>query len=321
MMHAAVLHEFGGAPRFEKFPEPEPGDGEVLVRVSAASLTPLARWVTTDRDFARGREVPFICGTEGVGVLEDGSRVSFGVVRSPYGAMAEYAVAPAKLCTPVPEDVDDVTAAALMNPGVSAWNALSWGAKLEKGETVLVLGATGVAGKSAIQVAKLLGAGRVVAAGRNEQVLDTLAGFGADATIPLGQCDADLAEAFRGAAGENGYDVVLDYLWGRPAQVLLDALPRNFLVTSEVRYLQLGHSAGERVSVHANALRRTGVTLGAGAPPRIERLRELYPVVLAHAARGELRVDVEPVGLPEIEQAWRREVPGRRLVVVPEKGR
>ncbi|WP_253776461.1 quinone oxidoreductase family protein [Goodfellowiella coeruleoviolacea] len=316
-MHAAVLHAFGQAPRFEEFPEPTPGEGEVLVRVTAAALTPLARWVASDRDFARGREVPFICGTEGVGELADGSRVSFGVVRAPYGAMAEYAVAPQRLCTPIPDEVDDVTAASMMNPAVSSWNALAFGAKLVPGETLLVLGATGVAGQVAIQVARLLGAGRVVAAGRDERVLARLAENGADAVIPLGQSDVDLAEAFRRAAGEEGYQVVLDYLWGRPAQVLLDALPRRFMVSREVRYLQLGNSAGSTISLHANALRRTGVTLGAGSPPPITQLQELYAQVMTHAANGNLRVDRDPVALADVESAWQRVVSGRRTVVIP----
>lgn len=313
-MHAAVLHEFGAVPRYEKFTRPVPGDGEVLVRVKAAALTQLSRWVTKDRDYARGREVPFVCGTEGIGELENGTRVSFGVPRGPYGAMAEYAVAPEKMCTPLPGEIDDISAAALMNPGLSGWSALSWGAKLQPGETVLVLGATGVAGRTAVQIAKLLGAGRVVAAGRNESVLRET---GADAMILLGQSDAALAEDFRDQAGADGYHVVLDYLWGRPAQVLLDSLPRTFLARKEIRYLQLGSSAGTEVSVHANVLRRAGVTLGAGSPPSIEFIRGLHSAVMTHAAGGELRVETETVALADIGEAWRRESPGRRLVLVP----
>ncbi|WP_024877348.1 quinone oxidoreductase family protein [Saccharomonospora piscinae] len=316
-MHAAVLHDFGGTPRFAEFPEPEPGEGEALVRVTAAALTPLARWVASDRDFSRGREVPFVCGTEGIGRLEDGTRVSFGVTRPPFGTMAEFAIAPKRLCTPIPDEVDDVTAAAMMNPGLSAWSALSWGAKLRPGETVLVLGGTGVAGKTAIQIAKLLGAGRVVAAGRNERVLTTLGEYGADLTVSLDQTEESLADAFREAAGQSGYDVVLDYLWGRPAQVLLEALPRRFMVTSEIRYLQLGSSAGTEITLRANALRRTGVTMGAGAPPPIDFLRDLQSTVLGHAASGVVRVDTETVPLADVAAAWRRDVPGRRFVVIP----
>ncbi|MEY7971910.1 zinc-binding alcohol dehydrogenase family protein [Saccharomonospora xinjiangensis] len=316
-MYAAVLHEFGGIPRFDTFPEPEPRDGEVLVEVTAAALTPLARWVASDRDFSRGREVPFICGTEGIGRREDGSRISFGVSRAPFGTMAQYAVAPERFCTPIPDEIDDVTAAAVMNPGLSAWSALTWGTKLAPGEAVLVLGATGVAGRTAIQIAKLLGAGRIVAAGRDEAALATLGEYGADLTIALGQSDEDLGDAFREAAGDAGFDIVLDYLWGRPAQVLLDALPRRFMVSSETRYLQLGNSAGKEITLQAGALRRTGVTMGAGAPPPIEFICDLHATVLGHAASGVVRVDTEPVPLADISSAWRREVRGRRLVVIP----
>src|SRR5260370_35875667 len=144
-----------------------------------------------------------------------GTRVFFAGARSPYGAMAQRTVVLRSRCFPVPVSVDDATAAALPNPGVSAWLSLTWRGKLAPNETVLILGATGVTGRLAVQIAKLLGAGRVVAAGRNETVLSTLHELGADTTIRLGVPDSDLVEAFAREAGETGYDVIIDYLWGR----------------------------------------------------------------------------------------------------------
>ncbi|MDA3647924.1 zinc-binding alcohol dehydrogenase family protein [Saccharopolyspora indica] len=317
MMRAGVLHAFGSAPRFEEFPAPTAAAGETLVRVKAAAITPLARWIASDRDYGRS-DVPFICGSEGVGELEDGSRVSFGVLRAPYGAMAEVVPAPTRLCTPiVRDDVDDVLAAAVKNPGVSAFNSLGWGAKLQPGENVLVLGATGVAGRLAVQVAKLLGAGKVIAAGRDESGLEVLQQLGADELVPLGQSDSGLGKDFRRITEQIGVQVVLDYLWGRPAQVLLDAMPRRLMADREIRYLQLGNSAGATISLHANALRRTGVTLGAGAPPPVELVQENYRKVLDGVASGRLRIDCAAVPLSEIEAAWQQDTRGRRLVVVP----
>lgn len=162
-MDAAVLHTLGKPPRFEQFPEPAAGEGEVIVHVRAAALKPADKQLASGSHYASPRELPFVCGVDGVGYLGDGTRVFFGGPRRPYGAMAQRTVVPRKFCFPVPEGVDDDTAAALPNPGVSAWLALTQRAKLAPGETVLVLGATGVTGKLAVQIAKILGAGRVIA--------------------------------------------------------------------------------------------------------------------------------------------------------------
>src|SRR6202045_3646876 len=179
-MKAAVLHEFGKAPRFEEFAEPTTGKDEALVRWRAASLKAVDKQLASGSHYASPRELPVVCGTDGVGDLEDGTRVFFGGPRRPYGAMAERTVVPRAFCFPVPSSLDDDRAAALPNPGVSAWLSLTQRAKLAPGETVLILGATGVIGQLAVQIAKILGAGRVVAAGRNEHVLSTLHELGAD---------------------------------------------------------------------------------------------------------------------------------------------
>lgn len=138
--------------------------------------------------------------------------------------MAERTVVPRAFCFPVPSGLDDDRAAALPNPGVSAWLSLTQRAKLAPGETVLILGATGVIGQLAVQMAKLLGARRVIGAGRNERVLSMLSELGADATIQLDQPQDSLKDAFSRAAGDQGYDVIIDYLWGRPTEALLAAI-------------------------------------------------------------------------------------------------
>src|SRR5213076_3132445 len=146
--------------------------------------------------YDRHRELPVVVGVDGVGVLDDGTRVFCGGSRSPYGMMAERTVVSRVRCLPIPAGVDDDTAAALPNPALSSWLPLIWRARLKPGETVLILGATGVAGKLAIQIAKHLGAGRVLAAGRNRDVLKTLPDLGADATIALDQPDQELTASF-----------------------------------------------------------------------------------------------------------------------------
>src|SRR5215813_12939029 len=194
-MKAAVLHTLGCAPCYEEFPDPEPGHDEVLVHVTAAALKNVDKAMASGSHYDSRRGLPVVCGVDGVGVLDDGTRVFCGGCRPPYGMMAEQTVVSRGWCLLVPDGVDAETAAALPNPALSSWLPLVWRAKLKPGETVLILGATGVAGKLAIQIAKHLGAGRVVAAGRNRRVLETLKDLGADATIALDQAEQALLAA------------------------------------------------------------------------------------------------------------------------------
>jgi NADPH:quinone reductase-like Zn-dependent oxidoreductase len=318
-MNAAVLHTLGKPPRFEQFPEPTPGEGEVIVHVRAAALKPVDKQMASGSHYASPRELPVVCGIDGVGSLDDGARVFFGGPRRPYGAMAERTVLRRAQCFPVPDGLSDDIAAALPNPGVSAWLTLKSRAKLASGETVLILGATGVTGKLAVQIAKLLGAGRVVAAGRNEQVLSSLRNLGADATIQIDKRGQDLTEAFAREAGDTGFQVVVDYLWGHPTEALLAALTRNeFAVAApETRLVQVGESAGATISLPAAALRSTPLTIvGTAGMPSLDILTEALKQVMAHGANGNLRIDTERVPLADIENAWQREQRSR-LVVIP----
>lgn len=321
-MYAAVLHAFGKPPRFERFPEPTPEEGEGIVHVCAAALNAIDRWRADGRHYSSMGELPVVCGINGVGRLDGGPRVSFGGCRSPYGAMAERAVAPRAWCFPVPEGMDDVTAAAVFNPGMSAWMTFSIGAQLAGGETVLILGATGVTGKLAVQIARLLGAGRIVAAGRNQRVLEAMRDLGADATIQLDQPKQDLVEAFEREAGEDGFDVVIDYVWGPLTEALLAAIAREDLkpASSRVRLIQVGESAGPTISLPAATLRSSGLEIvgaGTGSLPSREVMADIYRQLMARVACGELRIDTEQVPLADVEDAWRRDQRDRRLVFVP----
>jgi len=318
-MQAAVLHTPDQPPRYEPFPEPVPGPGEAIVQVRAASLKPIERMMAGGTHYASPREFPVACGVDGVGILDDGTRVFFGGPRRPYGAMAERTVVARARCWPVPEGLDDATAAALPNPALSSWLPLRWRAQLAADETVLVLGATGIAGKRAIQIAKFLGAGRVVAAGRNEQVLSTLHDLGADAVIHLEGPDPEVTQAFAREAGDHGYDVIVDYLWGRPTELLLAALTHADFSTKAAgpRLIPIGESAGPAISLPAAALRSAGLAILGGGFPPLNILMEAYHQAMARAAAGELRIDTERVALADVEDAWQRPANGRRLVLIP----
>lgn len=319
-MQAAVLHALGKPPRFEKFPDPTPGEGEVLVTVSAAALKPVDKQMAGGTHYASPRNLPVVCGIDGVGRLEDGSRVFFGGARQPYGAMAEHTVVRRVQCFSIPDALDDVTAAAIPNPGVSAWLSLTHSAKLAAGQTVLILGATGVTGRLAVQIAKILGAGRVVAAGRNEHALGELHELGADATIRLDQPDDDLIAAFRREAAETHFDVIIDYLWGRPTEVLLKSIAGNEFAIgkSATRLVEVGESAGATITLPAAVLRSAALTiLGTGGMPSWDVLADAFQHVMNSVARGALRIETERVPLAEIEDAWDRDAHAHRLVVIP----
>ncbi len=317
-----MLHTLGEAPRFEDFPDPRPGEGEALVRVRAASLKNVEKAMASGSHYDSYRDLPVVCGVDGVAFREDGARVFCGGCRPPYGMMAEQTVVSPMFCLPVPDAVDDLTAAALPNPALSSWLPLVWRARLEPGDTVLIVGATGVAGKLAIPIARHLGAGRVVAAGRNERILRTLPDLGADAIISLDQTDDELAAGFRREAGRKRFDVILDYVWGHPTEVLLAALTGHD-VTAEadaLRMVQIGEMAGPTISLSAAALRSSGIELsgsGGGSVPHTA-IFETFPKLWELTAAGKLRIDTVPVPLREIEAAWQRREPGRRIVVIPQ---
>ena len=204
---------------------------------------------------------------------------------------------------------------------MSAWLALSWRARLAQGETVLVLGATGVAGQLAVQLARQLGAGRVVAAGRDRRLLDRLRDLGADATVPLDQPDDQLADAFAAQTDDGGIQVVIDYLLGPSTEALIAAVTRRGMTHTapRLRLVEVGDSAGPAITLPAQVLRSSGLEIygsGAGTVP-VEAVVKALPEFIDRATNGTLRIDVDPVPLADVADAWRRDQHGRRLVLVP----
>jgi NADPH2:quinone reductase len=313
-MKAAVVNELGQPPRYQDFPEPMPNEGEALIKVRAAGLHPIVKALASGSHYAGKGEVHVVPGIDGVGTLEDGSRVFFGFARKPWGTMCERTVAPRSMCLRMPDDIDDVQAAAIANPGMSAWLSIKDRAGLKKGETILILGATGVAGQLAIQVARQLGAGRIVGAGRN---LDALASENLDGVVSLTQEDDAIREAFAVEA-RKGIDVVIDYLWGRPTELLLEALAKGFNPDGAhaTRLVEVGQSAGPAITLPGATLRSIDLKLmgsGFGAVP-LEYVLAAVPTLFSMAAAGALRVSAEPVPLAEVEAAWTRNESGKRIV-------
>ena len=238
-MKAAIVWGAGQTPVYGEFGEPAPSEGERRIAVTAAAVSQVVKSRASGAHYSSSGQFPFVVGIDGVGRLDDGSRVYFIGPRAPYGSMAERTVAPSAQCLPLPDDLDDVTAAAIANPGMSSWAAYSERAKLQAGETVLVNGATGAAGRLAVQIAKHLGAKKVIATGRNADALKSVEALGADVTIPLVEDEAALEESFREQFA-LGVDVVIDYLWGKSAERLLIAGAKAGRDAVPIRFVQIG---------------------------------------------------------------------------------
>jgi NADPH2:quinone reductase len=235
--------------------------------------------------------------------------------------MAEYSVVAQALTIPLAPEIDDAVAAALGNPGLATWGSLLGRAKLQPGEVVMINGATGIAGKQAVQVAKYLGAAKIIATGRNEQALAELKVLGADQTISLNQPKDDLLQSFRSALHESGVQVILDYLWGPSAEAILAAAAGHGAPQGEprIRFVQIGSISGNSITLSAQLLRSSGVELlgsGLGSLSGQAILQSLSTMFTA-AARAPFAIDIDPVPLANVEEAWNRKGDERRIVFIP----
>jgi NADPH:quinone reductase-like Zn-dependent oxidoreductase len=312
---AAIVHQFGSAPQYGDFDDPVPQEGEVVVAVHAAALSQLVRGQAAGRHYSSGSKVPFVPGVDGVGQLEDGRRVYFAFPRAPYGAMAQRAVVKRSMCIALPDDLGDVAAAAAANPGMSSWAALTERAGFQRDETVLINGATGAAGRLAIQISKYLGAKKVIATGRNQRSVEGLAALGADEIIMLEQSPQALEEIFRGNIRASGVNIILDYLWGASAQSLLAAVAGHGSENGEprIRYVQIGSIAGQTINLSASVLRSSGLDLmgsGLGSVSNAGLLRSIAGLMKAMIP-GKFLIEFQAVPLSQVETAWTGGADGR----------
>ena len=320
-MRAAVVHSFDAPPTYTTFADPIPQADELPVTIAAAGLHQIVKSLANGTHYGSTGELPFIPGVDGVGRLEDGKRVYFGGARSPYGTFAERGVAASWMCVPVPDGLDDAIAAGIANPAMSSWVALTARAKFVAAESVLILGATGVAGQLAVQIAKRRGARRIVAAGRNPEALEKLKSLGADVGISLEQEPGALVAAFRSEFAGAGVDIVLDYLWGRPAEAVLQAISQRGLskAAPRVRFVQIGASAGVTISLHAASLRSSGLELlGSGfGSASLDQIKIAIGEFFEEAANKPFNFSVKTAPLSDVEALWNRPEPGTRLVFQP----
>jgi NADPH:quinone reductase-like Zn-dependent oxidoreductase len=316
----AVVRSFDAPPQFADFSDPEPESGELAVRVRAAALHPIVRALAAGKQYGSTGQLPLVPGNDGVGTLDDGSRVYFGATHPPFGSFAERSLTRRAFTLRVPDNLDDATVAAIMNPGMSSWGALSERAQFQAGESVLIQGATGTAGHLAVQICKRRGAKHIVVTGRNEEALEELRALGADDGIPLEQGRDALVQAYRKALAEYRIDAILDYLWGAPAEALLQAIEQKGLdhETRRLRYIQIGSSAGATITFPAASLRSSGVeVLGSGfGSVSIERIFASLAVFLEEAAKQPFQIAIRTAPLSDVEKLWNEKTEAR-LVFQP----
>jgi NADPH:quinone reductase-like Zn-dependent oxidoreductase len=319
-MHAAVVRSFDSPPRFDTFPDPVAhGEHEILVDVLAAGLHPRVRSAADGSHYTSDGSLPMVPGIDAVGRTPEGELLYFVAPDTAPGTMAEHAVVDRRRAIALPPGTDPDAVAAAMNPGMSSWVALRRRVALPPGGSVLVMGATGNAGQLAVQIARRLGAGRVIGAGRDPHRLGLLKDLGADEAIGLHGDADDVADRLGRAAAD--VDVVIDYLWGPPTEQAMPALLKARTDRSKaLAWIQIGSMAGQDIALPSYLLRAANLTVmgsGQGSLTTAGILAEL-PSLVEEIASGTLAVDPLPVPLDQVEQAWTTPpVPGRRVVITP----
>jgi NADPH:quinone reductase-like Zn-dependent oxidoreductase len=310
-MKAAVVISPDTKPIYGEFHSPVWREGLEIITVTAAALTNLTKGRAAGSHYSADNHYPFIPGVDGVGTLADGRRVYFAMPEAPFGAMAEQTLVDPRRTITLPDDLHDVDAAALANPGMSCFAALVERARFQSGETVLINGATGAAGIAAVQVAKQLGAGKVIVTGRNAPELETLRSLGADVVIPfdlrpekpqgVGHFEQALTAVFA-----DGLDVVVDYLWGTSARTIILTVAKAVEDAHPVRYVQVGEASREPVELPAAALRSSAIQImGSGLksvalPKLLEAIRQTFNL----AGQGKLYLPTKVVPLATVTENW-----------------
>ncbi|WP_426454581.1 quinone oxidoreductase family protein [Paenibacillus sp. S-38] len=317
-MRAAIVKEKGAIPVIGHFDSPVATDGEVLINVSAAALSRVSKFRSMGMHYSSDGNFPIVAGMDGVGTLEDGTRVYFALPAAPYGSLAEQTIVGEKLTVRLPDGIDDLTAAAIANPAMSSWAALVFRAGFKSGQTVLINGATGASGSLAVQIAKGLGAKKIIVTGRNESKLGTLEADEAiafDMTVDNGQTRFENALM---PVVADGVDVVLDYLWGDSAFAIMTAIA-NTNTDRATRFVSIGTSSGqESIDLPSSILRSSTIELIGSGGKSVSKADMLSVVkeVFEMAAGGKLKIEIKEYALEELKEAWNAPLTPRPVIKV-----
>jgi NADPH:quinone reductase-like Zn-dependent oxidoreductase len=299
-LKAAVISSFDQPPHYGDYADPVlKGPGEMLVEVLAAGLHHITRGQASGVHYSGSGGLPLVPGVDGVGRGADGKLRYFVQGPGQVGTMADRTVIELDHSIELPPDSDAVTIAGAMNPAMASWLAMRCRVPFQRGQKVLILGATGSSGSMAVQIARHLGASQVIAAGRDEEKLAKLTALGATETVTLGD--------FRLGALARDVDVVLDLVWGESAvRVMETVLKQRADRSLPITWIHIGSMAGDVAAIPGAFLRSAKLQIvgsGFGSVSGREILMEL-PALAKEIARGTFRIDVKAMPLRNVEQAW-----------------
>jgi NADPH:quinone reductase-like Zn-dependent oxidoreductase len=307
-MKAAILPSAEEAPVYGDFPDPAAGPGLQIVDLVAAGIHHVTRSVAAGRHYGSAQAYPLVPGLNAVARTADGQLVFTSSAPPPYGTFAERIASPDAMRFPLPDAAEPAAVAAGVNPGMASWLPLkARQASAAKLGTVLILGVTGMSGFLAAQNAALLGATRVIGAGRSRPGLDRAAAAGAEVATLTGDRDAD-AQTLATVLNGDAPGLVLDFVWGPVAEAAFRALGRRGLSedTADISYIQIGALAGPEAAVPSSLLRSRKLTIsgsGAGSIPAAE-IKAQIPIYLQLIADGSVQVPFRTFPLSDVATAW-----------------
>lgn len=318
-MKAAILQQFGKTPQYGDFPEPVPeNEQQIVMTVKVASIKQLDKAKASGNHYTSNVLLPAVVGFDGAGVLDDGRRVyAMGLT----GMLAEKALIDKDKWVPLPDNIDFKLAAALPNMLLGSDMALLYRGGIKRGDVILINGATGVTGMVATQVARLHGASKVIVTGRNPDSLRQLKELGADETISLKQDDELFVSQLTAIQNATPIDIVLDYIWGHPIELILSALG-GASVVHPVKIVSVGEMAGATIALSGSSLRShpieiLGSGFGSMTPEQVQiYMKDVLPSIFNMASEGKIKIDIESASLKDVEEAWTKKYPSGVRVVV-----
>jgi NADPH2:quinone reductase len=306
-MRAAQVKELGQPPEPVEIDEPS---GDRVAEMVVVALNPIDLAVGAGRFYGGHPDLPYVPGFEGVARVDGKLAYVFGggMGLRRDGTLAQRVDLPEGAAVELPDGVDPALAAACGIAGVAGWAPVTLGADVREGDRVLVLAATGTVGVVALQAAKLRGAARIVAAGRNAERLERARELGADDVVQL---DGDLEQKFKDAFDGEGPTVVIDPVWGKPVEAAANAAAPG------ARIIQIGQSAGTEATFTSAAVRGKQLRIQGHSNFGLtdEQRDGAYLELGREVQAGRVTIEVERFPLDRVADAWAAQAGGTKAIV------
>ncbi len=318
-MKTAIIFPENGNLELIDLPIPTPKENEILVSMKGVAMKHLDKAIASGTHYSSENDInkAKIIGSDGVGILENGNRV---YVVNPKGTLAEKIAVDKQFIVPIPDGLEDSIASSLPNAVMGSAMGMKFRAKMQSGETVLINGATGFTGKVAVQIAKIYGAKNIIVTGRNESETKKLLELGADEYILT--TDENFLEKLKTIHQNLPIDVVIDYLWGKSAENILEAIKGNGSFSHRTRFVSIGSITGDSVQLSSQILRGTDLQIsgsGLGSWTKQEvgvLLTEILPEMFELAISKKINIETETIDLENIGNIWNQEMDTNKRLVV-----